>query len=240
MANEPSRILLVDDEEDILEFMRYNLEREGYSVATATGGEQALELARGFAPALIVLDVMMPGMDGLETCRALRRDPAQRDTVVAFLTARAEDHAQIAGLDAGADDYIVKPIKPRLLVSKIKALLKRSPGVRQSEITENEATTITVTIGGQPITIDRTRHQVTRGGERTTLPRKEFGILELLAARAGQVVTRELITDTVWGGDAYASDRTINVHISKLRQTLGEECIETLKGVGYRLRVDEQ
>lgn len=225
VMEQPPRLLLVDDEEDILEFLEYNLRKEGYEVSTANNGRTAIEVATKVRPDLILLDVMMPGMDGIETCRELRDIPSLTDTVIAFLTARTEDYSQIAGFDAGADDYIQKPIKPRVLASRIKALLRRNaPMVPEPQVFE--------TASG--LTIDRSRYVVIRNGKELTLPKKEFELLALLASRPGHVFSREHILSGVWGDQVVVGDRTIDVHVRKLREKLGDSAIRTLKGVGYK------
>ena len=216
------KILLVDDDPDILEFIEYNLAKEGFEVATANNGVEAIEVAQAIIPDLIMLDVMMPEMDGVETCTKIREIESIKNTRVAFLTARGEDYSQIAGFDAGGDDYILKPVKPRVLVSRIKALLRRDVvGDDEEKVDEG-------------LTIDRERYEVTRSGERISLPRKEFELLALLMSKSGKVFTREIILSTVWGEEVVVGDRTIDVHIRKLREKLGSEYITTIKGVGYK------
>jgi len=219
------KILLVDDEPDILEFLSYNLKKESYNVYTANNGKEAVMVAKKENPNLIILDVMMPDMDGIETCREIREIPGLKDVMIAFLTARNEDYSQIAGFDVGADDYINKPIKPRVLISRIKALLRRSGSV-ESPSTDK------VDMGG--IKIDRERYVVAKNGIEINLPKKEFELLALLASKPGKVFTREAILDKVWGGDVVVGDRTIDVHIRKLREKLGEDFIKTIKGIGYK------
>ncbi|MGQ0828280.1 MAG: response regulator transcription factor [Bacteroidota bacterium] len=219
------KILLVDDEPDILEFLSYNLKKEAYNVYTATNGKEAVIVAKKENPHLIILDVMMPDMDGIETCREIRELPGLKDVMIAFLTARNEDYSQIAGFDVGADDYINKPIKPRVLISRIKALLRRSGSIDSSN-------TDKVDMGG--IKIDRERYVVAKNGVEINLPKKEFELLALLASKPGKVFTREAILDKVWGGDVVVGDRTIDVHIRKLREKLGEDFIKTIKGIGYK------
>ncbi len=218
------KILLVDDEPDILEFLSYNLKKEGYNLYTANNGKEAIAIAKKENPDLIILDVMMPEMDGIETCREIRELHGLKDVMIAFLTARNEDYSQIAGFDVGADDYINKPIKPRVLISRIKALLRRSGTI------EN-ASTDKVDLGG--IKIDRERYVVAKDGVEINLPKKEFELIALLASKPGKVFTREAILDKVWGGDVIVGDRTIDVHIRKLREKLGEDFIRTVKGIGY-------
>ena len=216
------RILLVDDEVDILEFVRYNLVREGYEVYTAQNGAEALQRAAACRPHLILLDMMMPVMDGVETCRAIRRDPRLRDTMIVFLTALGEDEHQLTGFAAGADDYISKPIKMHILVSRLKAILKR---IGAGDAVPRDT-------GG--VTIDPARYIVKRNGEEISLPRKEFALLTLLMSDPGRLFSREEIYSRVWGEDVVVGDRTIDVHIRKLRQKIGDEHIITVKGVGYK------
>lgn len=217
------KILLVDDEADILEFLTYNLKKEGYTVFTADNGNDAITIARKELPHLILLDVMMPGIDGIEVCRELRASPGLQQVVIAFLTARSEDYSHIAGFDAGADDYINKPIKPRVLVSRIKALLRRIPG---------EKGDASLNMGG--IRIDRDSYMVYKNDTEISLPRKEFELLSLLASKPGKVFAREEILNKVWGDEVIVGDRTIDVHIRKLREKIGEDFIKTVKGVGYK------
>lgn len=224
MNNYAYKILLVDDEPDILEFLSYNLKKEGYSVLNAGNGREAVTIAKKEKPHLIILDVMMPDMDGIETCREIRELPGLKDTLIAFLTARNEDYSQIAGFDVGADDYINKPIKPRVLVSRIKALLRRGGTVADSQEK--------VDLGG--IKIDRERYVIVKDGNDINLPKKEFELIALLASKPGKVFTRDVILDTVWGGEVVVGDRTIDVHIRKLREKLGEDLIKTVKGIGYK------
>ena len=218
------KILVVDDEPDILELVQYNLEKGGFQVETASNGVEAIEIASGWQPNLILLDVMMPEMDGMETCMQIRDHAKLENTIIAFLTARAEDYSQIAGFDAGADDYITKPIKPRVLLSRIKALLRRSP--READRKPVYA--------GKTITIDRERYIVIRNGEEMNLPKKEFELLSLLVSQPGKVFTRSSILSQVWGNDVVVGDRTIDVHIRKLREKLGDHYFKTVKGVGYK------
>jgi len=222
---ENHKILLVDDEPDILEFIRYNLAKEGFKVSTAGTGREAIEIAKAETPDLVVLDVMMPEMDGIETCRELRDIPKLKNTIIAFLTARNEDYSQIAGFDSGADDYITKPIKPRVLISRIKALLRRRTGTSDSQDSVLDV---------HGLVIDRGRYLVTKDGEEFNLPKKEFELLSLLASKPGKVFTRDEILDRVWGDLVVVGDRTIDVHIRKLREKIGEDSIKTVKGVGYK------
>ena len=227
-----NRILLVDDEKDILEFLSYNLKKEGFEVATCSNGQMALDKLDEFQPHLIVLDVMMPGMDGIETCENIRANSKYDHIIITFLTARAEDYSQVAGLEAGADDYINKPIKPKVLVSRVKALLRRKGSLSSDE----ESKSI---IYVQNIVIDRERYLVTLDEEPLTLPRKEFEILYLLASKPGKVFQREEIFDKIWGDHVVVGGRTIDVHVRKLREKLGRNYIETVKGVGYKFKVNE-
>lgn len=223
-----AKILLVDDETDITEFIGFNLQAEGYLIEKAQTGEEAIEKAKTFIPDLIILDVMMPGMDGMETCEKLRRMPELNQPIIAFLTARGEDYSQIAGFDAGGDDYITKPVKPKVLVSRVKALLKRKSGAN----TSNDVTENILSVGS--ISIDKERYVVINGSQELILPRKEFELLLLLASKPNKVFTRDEIYSRVWGEDIIVGDRTIDVHIRKLREKLGNDHIRTLKGIGYK------
>lgn len=226
MKNSDICILLVDDEPDIIEIIRYNLSAEGYTVITAENGKQALQEAKKHTPQLIILDVMMPKMDGIETCYQMRKEPVLNDTVITFLTARGEDYSQMAGFDAGADDYITKPIKPKVLVSKVKALLRRLN-------TETTAKGEVITAGN--LKINREEYKVTKDDDEIiTLPRKEFELLYLLASQPGRVFQRDEILERVWGNEVVVGGRTIDVHIRKLREKIGDESIQTIKGVGYK------
>ena len=218
------KILLVDDEPDILEFLSYNLKKEGFHVDVAGNGKEAITIARKEMPHLILLDVMMPDMDGIDTCREIRNIEGLKEVMVAFLTARSEDYSQIAGFEVGADDYINKPIKPRVLISRIKALLRR---VNNNNYSEEK-----LDLGG--IKIDRERYLIIKDGTEINLPKKEFELLALLASKPGKVFTRDVILDKVWGGDVIVGDRTIDVHVRKLREKLGDEYIATVKGIGYK------
>jgi two-component system alkaline phosphatase synthesis response regulator PhoP len=231
MSESQSKILLVDDEVDILEFISYNLEKEGYKVYTAQNGAEAIKVAEKALPDLIILDVMMPEMDGIAACEEIRRIPALQHTIIAFLTARGEDYSQIAGFEAGADDYITKPIRPKVLVSRVKALLKRTsaPGIPATAIIENPHT---VTVG--TLVIDKERYLIVQDGNEMVLPRKEFELLSLLVSKPGKVFTREEIYYSVWGDNVVVGDRTIDVHIRKLREKIGNDHIKTLKGIGYK------
>ena len=220
------KILVVDDEPDILELVQYNLEKEGFAVRTASNGIEAIDLASQWSPHLILLDVMMPEMDGMETCIKIRENAKLDHAVIAFLTARSEDYSQIAGFDAGADDYITKPIKPRVLLSRIKALLRRGTKGAESK----------PVFSGKTLTIDRDRYVVIRNGEEMNLPKKEFELLSLLVSQPGKVFTRSAILSEVWGNDVVVGDRTIDVHIRKLREKLGNHYFKTVKGVGYKFQ----
>lgn len=213
-------ILLMDDEKDILDFLTYSLKKEGYKVFSALNAEEGIKLAKDLNPSLIILDVMMPGMDGIEACQYIRNDLGLKDPVITFLTSRSEDYSQIAGFEAGADDYISKPIRPRLLMSKVESLLRRK--MREPENTK-EAT----------LRIDRDRYMISVNKESLVLPKKEFELLELLASRPGKVFNRDQIMNYVWGNDAIVGERTIDVHIRKLREKIGNHYIRTIKGVGY-------
>ena len=223
------KILLVDDEPDILEFLSYNLKKEGFSVQTASNGKDAIKTAIEFLPHLIILDVMMPGMDGIETCEEIKKQPELKHSLVAFLTARGEDYSQIAGFDAGADDYIAKPIKPKVLVSRARALLKRFNAGAESA---SQDASHLVSIGD--LVIDKERYVVTTAGVELSLPKKEFELLLLLASKPDKVFTRDEIYSSVWGDAIIVGDRTIDVHIRKLREKIGQDHIRTIKGVGYK------
>ncbi len=231
MSESQSKILLVDDEVDILEFISYNLEKEGYKVFTAQNGAEAIKVAEKTLPDLIILDVMMPEMDGIAACEEIRRIPSLQHSMIAFLTARGEDYSQIAGFEAGADDYITKPIRPKVLVSRFKALLKRNvtPGTAPATVIESAHT---VTIGS--LIIDKERYLIVQNGNEMILPRKEFELLSLLVSKPGKVFTREEIYYSVWGDNVVVGDRTIDVHIRKLREKIGNDHIKTLKGIGYK------
>jgi two-component system alkaline phosphatase synthesis response regulator PhoP len=230
MSDTKYKILLVDDEVDILEFISYNLEKEGYKVYTAQNGLEAIKLAEKKTPDLIILDVMMPEMDGIAACEEIRKIPSLSNVVIAFLTARGEDYSQIAGFEAGADDYITKPIRPKVLVSRVKALLKRTGGGIMTEQAVENSTTIT--IGN--LVIDKERYLINSEGVEMVLPRKEFELLSLLVSKPGKVFTREEIYYSVWGDNVVVGDRTIDVHIRKLREKIGNDHIKTLKGIGYK------
>ena len=224
MANEKIRILIVDDEPDILEVIEYNLLKEDYQVIKAFNGREALEKARVEEPNLILLDIMMPEMDGIEVCRELRSNHAFDNTLIAFLTARNEDFTQVQGFDVGADDYITKPIKPRLLVSRIKALLRRTGSADQNH----------GQVSYGDISIDEEKYLVYVKGKPISLAKKEFELIQLLVSRPGKVFTRQEIFNKIWGMDVIVGDRTIDVHIRKIREKVGEDYIKTIKGIGYK------
>ncbi len=224
---ETYKILLVDDEPDILDFLRYNLRKEGYEVFTAGDGVEGLKLADAVHPHLVILDIMMPKMDGVELCRELRGRPDMSNLLIVFLTARDEDYSQIAALDIGGDDYITKPIKPRVFLSRVKALLRRLE--RLDEGAEPD-----MVIRVADLVIDKERVSVKRGEEEVELAKKEFELLSLLASKPGKVFTREEIFNKVWGTDVIVGNRTIDVHIRKLREKIGDDYIRTIKGIGYK------
>jgi len=227
MNTEVFKILIVDDEPDILEFLSYNLKKEGFVVHTSSNGEKALEKAKEIIPHLILLDVMMPKMDGMTTCEELRKIPELASCIIAFLTARSEDYSEIAGFNVGADDYIAKPIRPKVLIARIQALLKRFT-VKQQSLPSTAIVVI------DNITIDKDKHIVTVNGEELSLPNKEFKLLQLLTSKPERVFTRDEIYNDVWGSDAFVGDRTIDVHIRKLREKIGDEYFDTVKGIGYK------
>ena len=223
MAKKPT-ILLVDDDPDIREFVTFNLAKEGYNVVTAKDGAEGVEAVKKHRPDLVLLDVMMPGMDGIEACEAIRTNPHIASTLIAFLSARGEDYSQVAGFDAGADDYITNPIRPKVLVSRVKALLRRN--VKESEPVGN--------IERGDLLINLEKYQVFRDGEVVDMPRKEFELLHLLASKPGKVFSRDSIMDRVWGSEVVVGGRTIDVHIRKIREKIGDDRIKTIKGVGYK------
>lgn len=226
MTNDSIKILLVDDEPDILEFMEYNLKKEGYNVLLAKNGAEAVEIAKKEIPQLIILDIMMPEMDGIEACRRIRDVKELEHILIAFLTARNEEYSQLAGFDVGADDYISKPIKPRILTSRIKALLRRTNLSQEAPA---------VQIGN--LKIDRESYLVYKNEEPISFPRKEFELLSLLTSKPGRVFTREDILARVWGSEIVVGDRTIDVHIRKIREKLGDDTIKTIKGIGYKFDI---
>ena len=222
MEKKDTKILLVDDEPDIVEIIRFNLEQKGYQISTASDGLEAIKVAEKEIPHLIIMDVMMPNLDGIETCERLRQDDRFSDTIIMFLTARGEDYSYVAAFDSGADDYVTKPIKPKVLVSKVKGLLRR--------LKEKESKNVIVF---NKLIIDRDAYKVINEDKELSLPRKEFELLFLLASKPGKVFTREKIMDKVWGGDV-VGDRTIDVHIRKLREKIGNRYFKTVKGIGYK------
>jgi len=223
-----AKILLVDDDPDILELLEYNLAKENYQLAKAFDGKEALEIAQTFKPALIIMDVMMPVMDGIETARKMKSMPAFKNTIILFLTARGEEFTEVAAFDAGAHDYIIKPIKPRALVSRINALLKRENSEEAQDVIE---------IGG--LVINRTQYAATFEGRVLILPKKEFELLSYFAKNPNKVFNRDELLEKVWGTDVYVVERTVDVHIRKLREKIPEHYIKTLKGVGYLFSIDK-
>ena len=222
-----AKILLVDDEEDILEFLRYNLKKDDYVIETAMNGNEAIEKAYNFKPDLIILDVMMPDMDGIEVCNRLREDEQFNDTLITFLTAKSESFTQIAALDTGGDDYITKPIKPNVFKSRVKALLRRHKKNQNQEFDSPEL------VFGE-LKINKEEYSVFKGEKNVVLAKKEFNLLILLTSKPGKVFKREEILSEVWGKDVIVGDRTIDVHIRKLREKLGKKYIQTYKGIGYK------
>ncbi len=227
MKKKDIKILLVDDEQDILEIVGYNLSQEGYEIVMASNGREAIAKAKKEQPDLIIMDVMMPEMDGMEACENIRKIPELQDIIITFLTARSEDYSQVAGFDAGADDYIAKPIKPKVLVSKVKALLRRA------KTSEETVSSTTLVVGN--IEINREEYKIVSSGKEIILPRKEFELFYLLATKPGKVFTREEILDKVWGNEVVVGGRTIDVHIRKLREKIGDDFFKTIKGVGYKI-----
>lgn len=228
MSTLNQKILIVDDEPDILELVEYNLKKEGYQVFTASNGQEGIALAKKVHPDLIVLDIMMPKMDGIEACRLMRAIPEFKNTFMVFLTARSEEYSEIAGFNVGADDYIAKPIKPRALVSRINAILRRNSS--SEEVSENK-----IEIGD--LVIDREAYLVFQAGEKIVLAKKEFELLYLLASKPGKVYTRESILKNIWEDSVVVTNRTIDVHIRKVREKLGENYVSTVKGVGYKFEL---
>lgn len=225
MMSKPSqKVLVIDDESDILELLQYNLKKEGYEVKTSTDGKRAVEIAKDFIPDVILLDIMMPHQDGVETCRQLRQNPALNNSFIIFLTARAEEYSEVAAFDTGADDYITKPIKPRALMSRISAIFRRD-SKKKDEVNS-------VSIGN--LNIDRSSYLVSVGDQQVTLPKKEFELLYFLAQNPNKVFSREDLLQNIWGSDVYVLARTVDVHIRKVREKIGEGFITTVKGVGYK------
>ncbi len=225
----PFKILVVDDELEIVDLLTYNLQKEGYEVRTAANGKKAVEMARSFKPELILMDIMMPVMDGVEACRQIREMPDLADTHVIFLTARAEEYSEVAAFDVGADDYIVKPIKPRALMSRVAAYLRRDPKKNNSDV---------IKIG--KFTIDRQSYTLQIGDEHITLPKKEFELLYFLAENPRKVFSRDELLHRIWGADVFVLARTVDVHIRRLREKIGSECIKTIKGVGYKFTYEDE
>lgn len=230
MSNVKQKILVVDDEPDIVELIAYNLKREGYQVYTASNGQEAVTAAKRVMPDLIILDIMMPKMDGIEACRVMRAMPEFKSTFMVFLTARSEEYSEIAGFNVGADDYIAKPIKPRALLSRINAILRRN--VQQEDLPENK-------LEIADLVIDREAFLVFRNGEKIVLAKKEFELLYLLASKPGKVYTREVILKSIWEDSVVVTNRTIDVHVRKLREKIGDKYVATVKGVGYKFEVPE-
>ena len=228
MSTAKQKILIVDDEPDILELIEYNLKKEGYQVFLASNGQDGINVAKKVQPDLIILDIMMPKMDGIEACRLMRAIPEFKNTFMVFLTARSEEYTEIAGFNVGADDYIAKPIKPRALVSRINAILRRNTS--SDDVSENK-----LEIGD--LVIDRESYLVYQGGEKVVLAKKEFELLYLLASKPGKVYTREAILKNIWEDSVVVTNRTIDVHIRKLREKLGETYVSTVKGVGYKFEL---
>ena len=230
MNNNDIKILLVDDEPDILEIVGYNLRNEGYQIFTASNGLEAIKLAKKHIPHLILLDIMMPEMDGIEACEKIRKINSLENVIISFLTARGEDYSQVAGFESGADDYITKPVKPKVLVSKVKSLLRRLKNAEKGEDTFK--------VGD--IVIDRDAYVVYKAGKKISLPRKEFELFSLLTSRPSKVFKRDVILDTVWGNEVVVGGRTIDVHIRKLREKIGDEHFKTVKGVGYKFVLEDE
>jgi len=221
--------MVVDDEKDILELLKYNLDKEGYQVKVCTDGDSAVKIADHFVPNIVLLDIMMPGQDGVETCRLLRLNPKLADTHIIFLTARSEEYSEVAAFEVGADDYITKPVKPRALLSRIKALYKKAKDRNSQQPTVN--------IG--KLLIDRSRYQVKLDGKEISLPKKEFELLYFLAQNPHKVFNREELLNKVWGTDVYVLARTVDVHVRKVREKIGEDYISTVKGVGYKFNPEQ-
>lgn len=229
MGSKPSqKVLVVDDEEPILELLKYNLEKQGYEVKVASDGFTAVELAKRFHPDLVLLDIMMPKMDGVETCRQLRAIPELQNTFIVFLTARSEEYSEVAAFDVGADDYITKPIKPRALMSRISALFRRD--------SKKKTAATQITLGN--LTIDRTSYTISVKGKETSLPKKEFELLFFLAQNPNKVFSRDDLLQNIWGSDVYVLARTVDVHIRKVREKIGDDYITTVKGVGYKFSLN--
>ncbi len=230
MKKEDIKILLVDDEPDIIEIIRFNLSQEGYQILSASDGFEALKVAEKHLPHLIIMDVMMPNMDGIEACEQLRKDPRFVETIIMFLTARGEEYSYVAAFEAGADDYVTKPIKPKVLTSKVKGLLRR---FKKNQKSENR-----LLFDG--LVVDREAYKVILNDQEMSLPRKEFELFYLLASKPDKVFGRDEIMDKVWGGNVVVGDRTIDVHIRKLREKIGQHYFKTIKGIGYKFNISEK
>ena len=229
MEKHQTRILLVDDEPDIIEIIKFNLEKKGYKIYTASDGVEAIKISEKILPHLIIMDVMMPKMDGIEACEHLRKDKRFLNTIIMFLSARGEDFSYVAAFEAGADDYVTKPIKPKVLVSKVKALLRRFKDENQKQNTLDFGSLI----------IDKDQYKIILNEKEIFLPRKEFELFSLLTSRPGKVFKREIILDKVWGNEVVVGGRTIDVHIRKLREKIGDDYFKTVKGVGYKFVLEE-
>jgi two-component system alkaline phosphatase synthesis response regulator PhoP len=228
MGKSSQKVLVVDDEEPILELLKYNLEKQGYEVKTASDGFQAVEIAKKFHPDLVLLDIMMPKMDGVETCRLIRAMPEMVNTFIVFLTARAEEYSEVAAFDVGADDYILKPIKPRALMSRISALFRRD--------SKKKNTSAQIKVGD--LLIDRTSYTIHVKDKEISLPKKEFELLYFLAQSPNKVFSRDDLLQNIWGADVYVLARTVDVHIRKVREKIGDDYISTVKGVGYKFNLN--
>jgi len=233
MSDTEIKILVVDDEQDIVEFLTYNLRKEGFKVFSANNGYEAIKEVQRVSPNLVLLDIMMPGMDGIETCEKLKENPLNKELLVVFLTARSEDYSQIAGFTAGADDYVNKPIKPKVLISRINAILRRY-GSKSLNTVENNNILIF-----NELKIDVEKFMVYCRDKEIILPRKEFRLLQLLTSKPSKVFTRDEIFDQLWGSDVFVGDRTIDVYVRKLREKIGEDRIVTIKGVGYKFEISK-
>ena len=230
MEKQETKILLVDDEPDIIEIIKFNLEKKGYHIFTASDGLEAIKISEKIVPHLIIMDVMMPNMDGIEACEQLRKDNRFSDTIIMFLSARGEDFSYVAAFEAGADDYVTKPIKPKVLVSKVKALLRR---FKEDHKKEN-------VLDFGDLIIDRDEYKIIRQEEEIFLPRKEFELIYLLASKINKVCKREEIMENIWGSDVVVGDRTIDVHVRKLREKIGDNYLKTIKGIGYKFNLPKK